>query len=436
MPKKTALAVPRDLQHVGRDQSQVLARVAGWPTPQGPIDLEVRAGEVVRLTGPNGVGKSSLLRALAGLPTGLTPDGLDVAGADPRRAKARDLHAALVPQDARDGLVGLTVRGESLVRGLPVLVELDDLLDQPSAQLSSGQARRVVLAVAVSQRRRILLLDEPVEGLDVARRARLLVAVQEHAAGGGAVVVADHSGFLAEPANRTIDLAPNGTGTMPPMPRPAPGARLSVPSCKVPFLSRALPGFERGPGLHAVAGPNGSGKSTLLRAIAGLEPGCDAWIDDAPVRAGQDLRLLLPHAKDLFRCETVRDELGHAASQGTQDGHGPNRSQDSPGTAPDLDAAADIAGIASWWGLAGLLERHPLSLSGGQAQRLALAKAMAPARVHLLDEPEAHLDAPGRSKLWKALAHRVAQGACILVATHDPSLLAACHTRLDLPEAP
>jgi ABC-type lipoprotein export system ATPase subunit len=117
------------------------------------------------------------------------------------------------------------------------------------------------------------------------------------------------------------------------------------------------------------------------------------------------VRLLLPHARDALRHETVAAELGSHAQ------------------------------LAAAWGVADLLERHPLSLSGGQAQRVALAKAFAPAPLHLLDEPEAHLDAQGRRALWQAIAERVEAGACIVAATHDPALLAASHTRTNLEAA-
>jgi ABC-type transport system involved in cytochrome bd biosynthesis fused ATPase/permease subunit len=82
---------------------------------------------------------------------------------------------------------------------------------------------------------------------------------------------------------------------------------------------------------------------------------------------------------------------------------------------------------------AALRERHPLTLSGGQAQRLALAKALGrEARCYLLDEPEAHLDAPGRAHLVEAIAQRVKHGACVLAATHDETLASLAQTEVRL----
>ncbi|MCA1810947.1 MAG: ATP-binding cassette domain-containing protein [Halobacteriales archaeon] len=374
-----------------------LAEALGVPTPRGPLDLRLRQGDVVLLRGPNGSGKTSLLRALAGLPAAVAPRRVEVLGQDPAAVAAPSLQAHLATQDPRDGLVGLTVRGEFGLRGQPLPRTVHTFADQPVATLSSGQARRVALAACAATPRPLLLLDEPAEGLDAAGRALLLEIVRLHARL-GAVVAADHSGTLAGAATATLDLGAVQGEPVPALPPAGAAPILQVPSCTLPFVPRLLPALALPAGLHAIAGPNGSGKSTLLRAVAGLLKGCPATVHGEPARPGRNVRLLLPHAKEALRHETVRAEL------------------------------AGRTALAQAWGVADLLDRHPLSLSGGQAQRVALAKALAPAPVHLLDEPEAHLDAGGRRLLWQAVAERVAAGACVVAATHDPALLAASHT--------
>jgi ABC-type transport system involved in cytochrome bd biosynthesis fused ATPase/permease subunit len=118
--------------------------------------------------------------------------------------------------------------------------------------------------------------------------------------------------------------------------------------------------------------------------------------------------MLLPHAADLFTQATVGEELGGRTADGR------------------LVPAA-------------MLSRHPLSLSAGEAERVALAKTLGrpspPARVYLLDEPEAHLDGEGRSLLLRLIAQRVAEGAVVVMATHDEGLLALAHSIVRM-EAP
>ncbi|MEA3190902.1 MAG: zinc transport system ATP-binding protein [Thermoplasmata archaeon] len=344
-----------------------LAQALGVPaaTGAGTVDLEARAGEVVLLRGGNGAGKTSLLRRLAGLD----------APVRPRQVKVAAGRLAFAPQHARDGLVGLTIAGEFRLRRQPAPTALGLDAGRPVAELSAGEARRVLLATVVGANPRLLLLDEPAEGLDRARMELLRATVRGVAAAGGAVVAVDHTGCLADLATRTLDL-----GSL-----PAPPARPLPRPTGPPVVGRW------GPGLHLVAGPNGSGKSTLLARTA-KDPAA-RWLPS-------DARLLLSQP-------TVADEL-----------HGAD-----PAVAGLLVPPA-------------LRTRHPLTLSGGEAQRVALASTLGrPARAYLLDEPEAYLDAAGRGALLTALAARLDAAAAVVVASHEPMWEPLAQDRLDL-EAP
>lgn len=382
----------------------LLARVRGFPSPGGAVDLEVRRGDVVVLEGPNGSGKTSLLRCLAGLPSPIQPASVEVLGADPRLMPAKALAASVgtALQDPRESLVGLTVKSEFSLRGLSVPASVAAWTHRDVATLSSGEARRVSLAAAEARKPTLLLLDEPVEGLDAAAKERLRALVRQ-AAADGAVVGADHAGILSELATKRVALGP--------MAAPAPSRPLGpeggdvllhAPACSVRLgeLDLRLPQVALPAGLHGLAGPNGSGKSTLLLRLSGLRhAGGVHWRGGAP-EPGRTTRLLLPHAGDLFAQATVRDELGD----------------------PAVAVSTGLVG-------SGLLDRHPLSLSAGEAQRVALAKTLtAGAPCYLLDEPEAHLDAAGREALLSLVSARVADGACVVVATHDEGLLAACRS--------
>ena len=382
--------------------------VEGFPGLAEP--LRVAHGEVVLLRGPNGSGKTSLLRSLAGLPAPLAPARVLVDGHDPATLPATRLRdaAALSPQDARDALVGLTLAGEARLRGRALPDALRGLAAREAATLSSGEARRAALALAAG-RARVLLLDEPAEGLDAEGRARLHDAVRA-AAREGCVVAADHGDALAGLATRVVHLGAAGPGAaerLPPIPRRDGPLLLEADPAEVAREGRVLrlPPVGLGPGHHVVAGPNGAGKSTLLLHLAGLLGRGRVRVEGRPPRPGATVRVAPPHARDALTRDRVRDELSGC----------------------DEGLAAALVPPR-------LLDRHPLGLSGGEAQRVLLAKVLGrPAPVYLLDEPEAHLDADGRRALRDALARRVEEGACVVTATHDAAFLALAHARLEVP---
>jgi energy-coupling factor transport system ATP-binding protein len=162
------------------------------------VDLELRAGDVIALFGRNGAGKTTLLRALAGL-------------ASPN-AGAIDAHArvAYVPQNPNTMLFSSSVRRElietqrllgktdavAVDHWLDVL-HLTDLADSHPRSLSGGQRQRVAIAAVAVGGAPVLLLDEPTRGMDAPSRTALEHAVREHAAAGGAVVLATHDVELA-----------------------------------------------------------------------------------------------------------------------------------------------------------------------------------------------------------------------------------------------
>ncbi|MEW2132614.1 ATP-binding cassette domain-containing protein [Streptomyces sp. NPDC005435] len=185
------------------------------------VDLTVRPGETVALMGRNGAGKSTLLGSLVGL-VEPTAGSVRVGGAVPHRIAPRELvrKAGLVPQEPRDLLYADTVAAEcaaadrdadaepgtcrALVSGL--LPGITD--DTHPRDLSEGQRLALALAVVLTARPPLLLLDEPTRGLDYAAKARLATVLRGLAAEGHAIVLATHDVELAaEIAHRVVLLA-------------------------------------------------------------------------------------------------------------------------------------------------------------------------------------------------------------------------------------
>ena len=162
--------------------------------------LEVAAGELVCLVGPNGSGKTSLLHALAGI--GGAGGMVSLDGTDPRRLgpaerpwaftylpASRDLPWPLLARDL------IALGGGDAVDGL----ELEELLDRRVDTLSTGERGRVLIARALAPRPKLLLLDEPTANLDPLWQIRLMERIRAELAGRDrAALVAIHDLDAAE----------------------------------------------------------------------------------------------------------------------------------------------------------------------------------------------------------------------------------------------
>ena len=149
------------------------------------LDLRLGAGDGVHVTGPNGCGKSSLLRLVAGL---LRPSAGRIERA---RAALADDGLAL-DRELPLGRALAFWDGPRLGEGLAAF-DLDRLADVPVRLLSTGQAKRARLARVMASAAPLWLLDEPLNGLDRDGVARLDAAIAAHRAGGGAVISASHA---------------------------------------------------------------------------------------------------------------------------------------------------------------------------------------------------------------------------------------------------
>ena len=357
------------------------------------------------------------------------------------------------------------------------------LIARRTDRLSGGELQRVALAAAVVTRPRLLLLDEPTSMLDadgVAAVRSALDAVRDVT--GAACVLVEHrldelagDGGLGALPGRWIVLDRAGRVTHDGAAREVAaqaGPELLARGCWLPLdvelaavlggpvgsadhergllalaaaapvtrtrarapggpelRARGLavapprgPGSRRGPGpapvlrdldltlrtgeVVALVGPNGAGKSTLLACLAGLaEPVAGAV--DGP-RAG----LVLQNPEHQLAAGTVRAEVAFGLP---------------PGPASEARVAAALADFD----LAGLADRDPHRLSGGQQRRLSLAAMLVHDRPFLLaDEPTFGLDRHGTGRALRALTDAACAGRGVLFSSHDLRAVASCADRV------
>lgn len=466
----------------------------------GKMDIDVRPGECVLVAGGSGSGKSTLGLILAGVLPGqyrgamagsleLGGKSLTYAGVQPGRIN-HQYWSSLVGYAGQDAAAQLSTvaptvaeeiafplenagmpraRMQDRVRQTAETLGIRALLAQDPALLSGGQQRLVVIAASIANRPGLLVLDEPLAGLDFGARKTVMAALSAlHASGIGILILSQGLGGAGRLAERVMLLkggrtvfsgAPEDaaraveeqklpvftgrvTGSLSPLSAPAGspdgGPALSVRAAsfsygwRKPRPWRPAPArvpavedinFSVEPGERiAIAGANGSGKSTLLRLLTGLshpQSGAVLWGgDESGGAAGSACRigaLLQQPREQLFERTVLREVAAGLLESGLE----PEARQQRTDSALRRTGLVDDAAL------------HPYELSAAGQRLTALAAVLAQRpRVLALDEPTVSLDSDGSDVLAAAIEMEAGRGAAVLLVTHDLDFAYRTCTRL------
>ncbi|HVQ88919.1 MAG TPA: ATP-binding cassette domain-containing protein [Actinomycetes bacterium] len=435
------------------------------------LDLSVEAGERVLLLGSSGSGKSTILRALAGL---LDAGGeqAGIAAVDGvAAARARD-RVGLLLQDPDAQLV-LSRAGEDVAFGPQnrgyqpdevarrVAEALESVgfpysVDRPVGALSGGERQRLALAGVLALTPGVLLLDEPTSLLDPAGSELVRNAVSRAVIETGAtVIVVEHQAEQWLPIVDRVVVVSNGkvavqgspavvrehpaardTWLVPPLIQRPPG--LLSQDARAPLLTASDVSFRyrnsavdsltdiqlslQASAAVSVTGPNGSGKTTLARLLGGLVAPTTGAVTASSALTGSTLTQPNPHrwrARELAgRIGSVFQNPEHAflAHNVRQElAIGPRALGRSERQVTEI-----VDGLLTRLHLEQVVDANPFTLSGGEQRRLSVAAALATSpHILILDEPTFGQDPVTWRELVKLVAGLRDQAAAIVVVTHD-----------------
>ncbi len=181
-----------------------------------PTTLKFEVGTSVALVGANGSGKTTLLSVLAGL-VEPAAGAVTVNGSVAMVTQHHDHHRWMplsveevlrMGRYTHSGLLGRLRRDDrDAIRQAAVRLEVEHLRKRPFGDLSGGQRQRVLVAQAIVAQPDLLLLDEPITGLDLPSQLRILEVIEQHKTAGGTVVFSTHHLAEAKRADRVMLMA-------------------------------------------------------------------------------------------------------------------------------------------------------------------------------------------------------------------------------------
>lgn len=430
------------------------------------INLEVDAGECILIAGPSGSGKTTVSRLFNGIIPNL------VEGKLSGDSQTFNLHAGHAPIEDYVSLVGsvfqnpktqhftvnttnelafplenMGVKPQTIKRQIKAIsenLEIDHLLDRSIFELSGGEKQQIAFASAMIHQPKLLILDEVTSNLDQEAVQRIRLLVQQLKEQGITILITEHrlawtkgivdryllfnegtlinewsaesflqltNDQLKELGLRAMDLnvhrriIQNKINKEPNEPGLLQTTELSI-GYEEPVLNHLNLSFKAGE-ITAILGPNGTGKSTLAATLTGLErplKGSILWEGKKIGRKELIKRsfLVMQDTNYQLFTESVEEEVLLGAAF-------PDKKEE----------------VLGKLGLRNLLDRHPMSLSEGQKQRVAIAAALLSGKkIIIFDEPTSGLDQKNMENFGQLLNQLKDDEIILLVITHDEELVA------------
>ncbi|MGK3149160.1 ABC transporter ATP-binding protein [Staphylococcus shinii] len=433
------------------------------------INLTIDSGEVICLTGASGSGKTTVTRILNGtiphLYQGNIEGNVHINGEDIRQQSIYEISkiSGSVFQNPRSQFFCLNTTSElafepenygvdpqhievNINHSVEVL-KMNHLLDRNIFDLSGGEKQLIACTAIQVSGHDIIILDEPSSNLDFATITKLRQLLKRWKNEGKTIIIAEHRlHYLVDVVDRFVVMKQGEISTvydnitfnalssdtlrdlglraihlnhMKPKTSNYTNIEEKIALQNFMFNYKAkqpyalnIPKVELTKGkVTAIIGRNGSGKSTFARCLTGVERKFKGHVelDGRTLKRNQRLNhiyMVFQDVNNQLFAESVADELRLNHNQ--------------------LDDAS-IQSRLQQYGISEHIDRHPLSLSGGEKQRLGIASAIETKReVLIFDEPSSGLDGQRMRDMSHILNRLASQGYTILLITHDYELLMSC----------
>lgn len=437
------------------------------------IDLSVKRGECVVITGQSGCGKTTLTRVLNGLGTkfyeGKLTGEYQLNKRDVASLKLDEIALTLgsVFQDPRSQFFAKTVRDEIVLAmenhcfsrqemekrltAVTHLLDLKDLLKKEMVYLSSGEKQKVAIASVYALGPEGLVLDEPSANLDMATTIQLGNILGALKSEGHTIIVSEHRiHYLNDILDRLIIMKEGRIHrqysrkealSLSPQKLEAMGLRLFDPPSlktfgrvhdkKVPFLKADNISYRtkekqilssvklavQPKDITVITGSNGSGKSTLCKILSGIqkESSGGVFLEGIIAKPKKRIRNTFLVQQDVdyqLYTPSVEEEIALGAKK--------NKLPEE-----EVNHLIEILGLSK------TLKKHPNTLSGGQKQRvLLLAAILGDVDTIILDEPTSGLDGYHMRVTTDILKDFANRGKTIIIITHDTEFIDLVATNL------